>query len=115
MAKARVNGIEIDYEDTGQGRPVLLTHGHLSSRTAWDGQHQALADRYRVISWDIRGHGQTETPDDPAQYSLELTIADIHALLGTSASSARSSAVSRLVAIFRWLLPSPIRKWSRRW
>ena len=82
MAKARVNGIEIDYQDTGRGRPMLLTHGHLSSRTAWDGQHRAFADRYRVISWDIRGHGQTVSPDDPAQYSLELTIADVRALLG---------------------------------
>lgn len=82
MAKARVNGIEIDYQDTGQGRAILLTHGHMSGRTAWDGQHQALGDRYRVISWDIRGHGQTDVPDDPAQYSLELTVADIRALLG---------------------------------
>lgn len=82
MPKARVNGIEIDYQDTGRGRPILLTHGHMSSRTAWDGQHQALGGRYRVISWDIRGHGQTETPDDAAQYSLELTIADIRVLLG---------------------------------
>jgi pimeloyl-ACP methyl ester carboxylesterase len=82
MAKARVNGIEIDYQATGRGRPIVLTHGHMSGRTAWDGQHRALAERYRVISWDIRGHGQTETPDDPAQYSLELTVADIRALLG---------------------------------
>jgi pimeloyl-ACP methyl ester carboxylesterase len=82
MAKARVNGIEIDYEDTGHGRPIVLTHGHLSSRIAWNGQHQALGDRYRVISWDIRGHGQTVSPDDPAQYSLALTIADVHGLLG---------------------------------
>jgi pimeloyl-ACP methyl ester carboxylesterase len=82
MATARVNGIEIDYEDTGRGRPILLTHGHMSSRIAWNGQHQALADRYRVISWDIRGHGQTVSPDDPTGYSLALTVADIHALLG---------------------------------
>jgi pimeloyl-ACP methyl ester carboxylesterase len=82
MAKAKVNGIEIDYEDTGRGRAIVLTHGHTSGRTAWDGQHQALADRYRVISWDIRGHGQTLAPDDPAQYSLPLTVADIRALLG---------------------------------
>jgi len=35
-----------------------------------------LGDRYRLITWDMRGHGQTETPDDPAQYSTELTVAD---------------------------------------
>src|SRR5258706_12785190 len=82
MAKARVNGIEIDYQDSGRGRPILLTHGHMSGRTAWDGQHRALADRYRLISWDLRGHGQTDVSDDPARYSLELTVADIRALLG---------------------------------
>jgi pimeloyl-ACP methyl ester carboxylesterase len=82
MAKASVNGIEIDYQDTGRGQPMLLTHGHMSSRTAWDGQHAALADRYRVISWDIRGHGQTVAPDDAAGYSLALTVEDVRALLG---------------------------------
>src|SRR5438552_5798313 len=82
MTTARVNGIEIDYQDTGRGRPIFLTHGHLSGRTAWDGQHRALADRYRMISWDLRGHGQTDSPDDPTQYTLELTVADIRALLG---------------------------------
>ena len=82
MATADLNGIEIDFEDTGRGRPIVLTHGHMSSRIAWNGQHRALADRYRVISWDIRGHGQTVSPDDPAQYSLDLTVADVRALLG---------------------------------
>src|ERR1700741_3078365 len=82
MAKATVNGIEIDYQDTGRGRPILLTHGHLSSRTAWDGQHQALADRDPGISWDIRGPGPPASPDAPAQYSLALTVANVRALLG---------------------------------
>ena len=50
MAKARVNGIEIDYEDTGRGRPIVLTHGHMSSRIACNRQHRALAERYRVIT-----------------------------------------------------------------
>jgi pimeloyl-ACP methyl ester carboxylesterase len=82
MAKARVNGIEIDYEVSGQGRPVLLSHGYSATGRMWAGQHRALGDRYRVISWDMRGHGQTVTPDDPAQYSADLTVADMRALLG---------------------------------
>jgi pimeloyl-ACP methyl ester carboxylesterase len=82
MAKARLNGIEIDYEVSGQGRPVLLGHGYSATGRMWAGQHKALGDRYRVISWDMRGHGQTVTPDDPAQYSAELTVADMRALLG---------------------------------
>ena len=81
MARAKLNGIEIDYEDTGGGRAVLMSHGYSATRRMWRGQHEALGDRYRLISWDMRGHGQTSAPDDPAQYSLELTVADIKALL----------------------------------
>jgi pimeloyl-ACP methyl ester carboxylesterase len=82
MAKANLNGIEIDYEATGNGPPVLLSHGFGSTRGAWAGQHRALADRYRVISWDLRGHGQTVSPDDPSQYSLDLMVEDMRALFG---------------------------------
>ena len=81
MSKARVNGIEIDYEDTGRGRAVLMSHGYSATRRMWHDQHRALGDRHRMISWDMRGHGQTESPDDPAQYSLDLTVADMKALL----------------------------------
>src|ERR1700675_4707608 len=81
MSRARLNGIEIDYEVSGSGPPVLLSHGYSATRRMWDGQHRAFGDRYRVISWSMRGHGQTESPDDPAQYSAGLTVADMHALL----------------------------------
>ena len=81
MPKARLNGLEIDYEATGAGRAVLMSHGYGATRRMWNGQHAALGDRYRMISWDMRGHGQTDSPDDPAQYSLDLTVADIKALL----------------------------------
>ena len=79
--KARLNGIEIDYEVTGKGRPVLMSHGYSATRRMWSGQHAFLGDRYRLISWDMRGHGQTESPGDPAQYSHALTVADMKALL----------------------------------
>lgn len=63
------------------GPAVLLSHGYSATRRMWDGQHRALGDRYRVISWSMRGHGQTESPADPAQYSAELTVADMRGLL----------------------------------
>jgi pimeloyl-ACP methyl ester carboxylesterase len=83
VAKAKLNGIEIDYEVTGRGRPVILGHGYGATRRMWSGQHATLGDRYRLITWDMRGHGQTETPDDPAQYSTDLTVADTEGLLET--------------------------------
>src|SRR6266446_6536471 len=81
MSRARLNGIEIDYEVSGSGPPVLLTHGYSATRRMWDGQHRALGDAYQVISWSMRGHGQTESPAEPSQYSAGLTIADMRALL----------------------------------
>jgi pimeloyl-ACP methyl ester carboxylesterase len=79
--KAKVNGIEIEYQDGGRGSAVLLGHGYSAIGRMWDGQRAALGDRYRIVSWDMRGHGQTESPKDPAQYSAALTVADMRALL----------------------------------
>jgi len=80
MSRARLNGVEIDYEVTGSGNPVLLSHGYSATRRMWDGQHRAFND-HQVISWSMRGHGHTESPTDPAQYSADLTVADMTALL----------------------------------
>ena len=82
MARANLNGIEIDYEATGAGPAVLLSHGYSATRRMWDDQHRALGERYRVISWSMRGHGATESPAEPTRYSAPLTIADMKALLG---------------------------------
>src|SRR5437899_7226324 len=81
MARVALNGIEIDYEVSGRGRPVILSHGYGATRRMWNGQHAALGERYRLFTWDMRGHGQTESPADPSQYSLALTVADTRALL----------------------------------
>ena len=82
MARAKLNGIEIDYEVSGRGPAVLLSHGYSATRRMWDAQHRALGERYRVISWSMRGHGETESPADPARYSAALTVGDMRALLG---------------------------------
>ena len=78
MTKARLNGIEIDYEVSGRGPAVLLSHGYAATRRMWDDQHRALGERYRTISWSMRGHGETESPADPAAYSADLTVAVTH-------------------------------------
>jgi len=81
MSDARLNGITISYEVAGDGPAVLLSHGYSATGRMWKPQADALKGRYRIISWDMRGHGQTESPDDPAQYSEALTIGDMLALL----------------------------------
>ena len=82
MPNAHLNGIDIEYQDGGSGAPVLLSHGYSATGRMWDGQRETLGNRYRIVSWDMRGHGSTSSPDDPAQYSHALTVADMRALLG---------------------------------
>jgi pimeloyl-ACP methyl ester carboxylesterase len=81
MATALINGITVRYDVSGSGPALLLTHGYSSTGRAWDAQHRALEDRCRVISWDMRGHGETESPADPTLYSHDLTVGDMRGLL----------------------------------
>jgi pimeloyl-ACP methyl ester carboxylesterase len=75
------SGVKIYYEEHGHGPGILLSHGYSATCRMWDGQVAALAARHRVILWDMRGHGETDDPDDPAAYSEALTVEDMAALL----------------------------------
>jgi pimeloyl-ACP methyl ester carboxylesterase len=69
MASASVDGVDIAYDDTGgDGPAVLLAHGFLMDRTMFDPQVAALAERYRVITWDERGFGDTTYDGEPFDY-----------------------------------------------
>lgn len=60
---------------------MLLTHGFTGSSRDWAKLVAPLAESHTVITWDLRGHGKSAAPDDPAQYSVELAVADMAALL----------------------------------
>src|SRR5580704_4940145 len=63
MPSAAVNGITVDYADSGGGGPVVvLSHGFLMEQSMFDAQVAALAGEFRVITWDQRGHGGTPAP-----------------------------------------------------
>lgn len=75
------DGVNIYYEDHGTGPAVLLSHGYSATTRMWAGQVEALKDRYRVITWDMRGHGQSDSPNDPKAYSEAATVDDMAAIL----------------------------------
>ena len=81
MSQVTLNGIAIDYRVTGSGPAVLLSHGYGETANMWRGQHAVLGARYRLITWDMRGHGGTDASNDPTRYSLEATVDDMRALL----------------------------------
>lgn len=72
---------EIYYEDHGSGLPVVLTHGYAATSQMWGPQIAPLSRDARLIIWDMRGHGQTESPEDPAAYSEAATVEDLAHLL----------------------------------
>ena len=75
------DGVKIHYEVHGDGPPLILTHGYSSTSAMWREQIALLSKRHRLILWDMRGHGQSDYPEDPNAYSEALTVADIAALL----------------------------------
>lgn len=78
--KAYANGIAVEYEQTGTGgEAVTLVHALGLNMRMWQRQLPALERRYRVIRYDVRGHGATEKPARP--YSLEVFADDLFTLL----------------------------------
>lgn len=78
----RPDGVSIAWEARGEGPPVLLLHGFTMGGAMWDatGLPGLLAPRARLLIPDIRGHGRSDRPRDPALYGGAL-IGDALALL----------------------------------
>jgi pimeloyl-ACP methyl ester carboxylesterase len=81
MAKLDRDGVGLYYEVHGEGSPLLLTHGYSATSQMWRGQVEAFSKDFKLIVWDMRGHGRSDYPDDPAAYSEAHTVADMAALL----------------------------------
>ena len=67
------------YEEQGAGAPVVLVHGLGGSTAMWQLVAGPLAERFRVVAYDLRGLGRSSTPRPP--YSVDLLAADLGGLL----------------------------------
>jgi pimeloyl-ACP methyl ester carboxylesterase len=84
MAHLERDGVRLYHESHGAetGRtPLLLTHGYSASSAMWKPNLGALGGKRRVITWDLRGHGRSDSPRDPARYSEHGSVADMAAVL----------------------------------
>jgi pimeloyl-ACP methyl ester carboxylesterase len=84
MPKLNRDGVNLNYEVHGSGPAILLSHGYSATLEMWRPQVASLSRNHQLILWDMRGHGQTDSPEDPAAYSEEATVADIAALLNAA-------------------------------
>jgi len=82
MSRVDVNGLGIEYQVTGRGRPVVLLHGFPDSGRLWRHQVTALAEAgFQVIVPDLRGYGRSDKPSEVEAYSLPLLAGDVMAVL----------------------------------
>jgi len=78
---AEIGDTQTCYEVSGDGPAIVLVHGAFVDVRMWDPQFEHFADRYRVVRYDLRGHGKTG-PSGRKRYSVELFADDLKALLG---------------------------------
>jgi len=81
MGKIEVEGLAVDVADTGAGPPVVLLHGLACGKRMWFHQIRALKNRFRVITYDQRGHGLTDAPAAATGYSAALLARDLVGVL----------------------------------
>jgi pimeloyl-ACP methyl ester carboxylesterase len=83
MPYAQNRDVNIYYEVTGNGSPLVLHHGLTGLLENWKRFKyvDALKDKYRLILMDARGHGKSGKPHDPKQYSMEHMTGDVVAVL----------------------------------
>lgn len=76
---ANVNGVQLYYEVYGEGDPLVLIHGFLTSGKVWEPYVADFAKYYHVIVVDMRGHGRSTNPTN--QFTMRQSALDIFALL----------------------------------
>ena len=71
-----LSDIRLGISEHGTGAPLVFTHGWADERTVWDGVVSELGAEVHSISWDLRGHGDSDAPP-PGLYSREHALADL--------------------------------------
>jgi pimeloyl-ACP methyl ester carboxylesterase len=74
VGHANVNGATLYYEITGKGTPIVFLHGFTGDHRNWDPQVKFFSKKFKVITFDARGHGQSSMPDTiPYSYAEDLS------------------------------------------
>lgn len=81
MPQARVNGIQLHYEEAGQGLPLVFVHEFAGDMRSWEPQMRFFSRRYRTIAFNARGYPPSDVPEDPEAYSQQQAADDIRGLL----------------------------------
>ncbi len=75
------DGINLYFEETGHGTPVIFVHEYAGDHRAWEPQMRHFGRRYRAITYAARGYPPSDVPDDVAKYSQARAADDIASIL----------------------------------
>jgi len=113
MPEANVNGVKLYYELHGSGEPLALVHGAWADATAWRFVVPGLAESFRVLSYDRRGHSRSERPatqgsfdedgDDLAALLEALELAPAHVVTNSGGGNIALRLATRRPELFRSL------------
>ncbi len=81
MSTFSTNGVNIHYEVTGQGFPLVWSHEFAGDITSWEPQVNFFSRRYQVITYCARGYPPSDVPDNPDAYSQDQSVEDLYSLL----------------------------------
>ncbi len=83
MPYVQSSGSRIYYRTEGAGPPIVMVHGFSDSLVDWyeAGYVGALRDDYRLVMIDCRGHGLSDKPHAQEAYTMEMRVADVHAVM----------------------------------
>jgi pimeloyl-ACP methyl ester carboxylesterase len=73
--------VQLYYEDTGEGSPLVFIHEFSGDHRSWEPQVRCFSRRYRCITFDARGYPPSEVPQDLKAYSQDQAVADVIAVM----------------------------------
>jgi pimeloyl-ACP methyl ester carboxylesterase len=81
MATARINDVELFYEQTGEGTPLVFLHEFAGDYRSWETQVRFFSRRNAVVTFNARGYPPSDVPEDPDAYSQAIAVEDLRSLL----------------------------------
>jgi pimeloyl-ACP methyl ester carboxylesterase len=100
MAHIRVNDVELYYEEHGAGDPLVMVHGSWVDHRSWDLVVHGLAEAFRVVTYDLRGHSNSEhRPGRVPRRQHEEDLAELIVALEASPASLAANSYGASIAL----------------
>ena len=100
MPSVLANGVSLYYETTGSGNPLVLVHGGWGDHGSWRFVVDGLAGSYRVVTYDRRGHSQSESSTDPAMlHAHEEDLVALVQQLGVAPAHVVGNSIGASIAL----------------